>query len=409
MTSTGPVTPAPVLERRFQNHSGFPSPTASRDFVVVVRRLGDVDSSFLEAWTELEQHALAPSPFLSPDFVLPAARYLQHLQSPIFLSVEQGNALMALAICEEVSHSRRLPVRHLRSWQTPHTYCDGLLLRAGVTDSVLAAFWRFLSSGGHDWHGIEFPRCLDGEPMDQWLDASAASAQVMCLRGTSWSRASLRPREIDAGQILQSLSTKRAKSLKRGWRELEKRGQTRFEVQRDPQKIEHCADELMRLEHLGWKSGVGTSLASQECQSQFFRDVIRRANQRGSVFFSRILVGEETIASVANFRYGNTVSCFKLGWDPAFERGCPGFHLLMQSAFAIPAEFPSVHLIDSCSSTGSFIEHLWPQRRQFASRTYVTSPVGALAATMMNGLRWVRDNARSVSRQLLRSSPENLI
>ncbi|SFJ62785.1 GNAT family N-acetyltransferase [Planctomicrobium piriforme] len=376
---------------------------ASRSSLQVqVRSLSEMDSRLIDAWQDLEASASIRNPFVSPAYVIPAARHLPGVAEPVIITIEQQGQMLGLGVFENRARSRRLPVRHLRSWQTPHTYFDGLLLRDGDSGRALQEFWAFLARGHHDWHGVDFPRMPVDEPATRLLDASAQQIDGFCLEGTPWSRACLLPQESDAGTILQTISVKRAKSLRRGWRELEKSGTVHFEFQQDPGQMAACAEELMHLENLGWKCDIGTSLAANSAHTRFFRELIFRMNEQGNVSFTRLRIDDRAVASVVNFRAGDTLYAFKLGWDPEFERGCPGFHLKMQTAAHAGAHFPDVRMIDSCSQPGSFIEHVWPQRRAFCSRTYVTSPVGSLAASMVQGLRWVRNSAVAVSKNLFR-------
>src|SRR6218665_3708885 len=84
--------------------------------------------AFLRQWKDLARRSVTPNPFLEPEFVLAALDHLKDLADPVFLTIDdpQGR-LLGLGVFEEVAGSRRLPIPHLRSWQTPHTYLDSLL------------------------------------------------------------------------------------------------------------------------------------------------------------------------------------------------------------------------------------------------------------------------------------------
>lgn len=382
------------------------SPSRTAECQLQVRTIADVDERFCQAWRDLEKDSLSGNPFCSPEYVLPAIHHLSEIAQPYFLTVESQREMLWLGVFESVSGSRRLPVPHLRAWQTPHTYLDAPLIRRGHAQRACEVFWDFLSRGRHDWHAVEFPRSPDSDPVTQTLDETAQSAAISCLRGTYWERASLITSECQPETLLARTTIKRMKSLRRGWRELEKLGEVQFEFQRDPQRISECAEEFMRLESLGWKAERGTALASQIEHQKFFREMISRFNLQQSVMFSRLLVNGEAVASVAHLLAGETAYAFKLGWNPACERGCPGFQLKMQTAMNAGLQLPEVRMIDSCSSPGSFIERVWPHRRGFCHRMYLTSPVGSLAAAMVSGLRWFRNNAMTVSRHLLQQDGE---
>jgi len=289
-----------------------------------------------------------------------------------------------------------MPLPHLRSWQTPHTYGDGLLLRRGHEAAVLRAFWAALAHHGHG-HAVEFPRFpLEQAGEDAWIE-TAGGAGVKVFQGTTWKRAALRlDHEADRSTI-ETVSLQRARSLRRGWKALERVGPVRFEIVRERSQIPRCLEDLLRLEDLGWKGELGTSLASLESRSRFFRDMVLALAERRRVAFSRLLVGERAVASVAHLLAGDVVHAFKIGWDPEFERGCPGFQMKVRMAAEAAAAFPGIRLIDSCSSEGSFIEKVWPDRRTFALTMFAVGTLAKASASLVGGLRNLKRSANRLA------------
>ena len=112
-----------------------------------VRTIADVDEWFCQAWRDLEKDSLSGNPFCSPEYVLPAVRHLSEVARPYFLTVESRGEMLWLGVFESVAGSRRLPVPHLRAWQTPHTYLDAPLIRRGHAQDACEVFWDFLSKG----------------------------------------------------------------------------------------------------------------------------------------------------------------------------------------------------------------------------------------------------------------------
>lgn len=373
-----------------------PPPVRSGPVTVRLVPLPDLPSEIVSDWAELARDSDFDSCFLSPQFVQSAAACLPEVSQPRILYIQQGSQLLGLGAFEAVPSSRRLPLPHLRAWQTPHTYLDGMLVRAGAAEFVGREFFRFLSQEAGGWHGVEFPRSPIDDPVATAFERVATEQQIRSCSGAPRCRAALVLRNVDHQEPLQAVSIKRAKSLRRGWRELARRGPVRFEVVTDPAELLSSARDLLRLENLGWKSAERTALAAQPGHSEFLLQLVERSVADQSVFFSRILVGEETIASVLHLRAGRTAFAFKLGWNPEFERGCPGYQLKFQLASGAEGRLPGIELVDSCSAPGSFIENVWPDRRMLSSRLYVTSSLGATAAGLVDGVRWVRDRAREL-------------
>lgn len=348
--------------------------------------------AFLRQWKDLARRSVTPNPFLEPEFVLAALDHLQDLADPVFLTIDdpQGR-LLGLGVFEEVAGSRRLPIPHLRSWQTPHTYLDSLLLDRRVADEASAAFWHYLAEGHHSWHGVEFPQFRLGDTFDSIFNGAAGAAGVELSDNKSWSRATLRT-DQSPEQMARGISSKRAKSLRRGWHELERRGPTTFHLDRcDDSTVAGPVSEFLRLEALGWKAEQGTALDCCEEQRGFFRAMMSAFAASGRTLFSRIEVGGETVATVAHILSGEGAFAFKLGWDPSLERGCPGFQLKSQLVEHAEQLLPETRWVDSCSTEGSFIEHVWADRSEFRHRLYLTSRVASVAASVVGKVRVLRD------------------
>jgi hypothetical protein len=147
-----------------------------------------------------------------------------------------------------------------------------------------------------------------------------------------------------------------------------------------------CA-RFLELEALGWKAAAGTALACRRNQESFFREFLQRRARRDGVFFSEVLSRDVVIASVAHVRSGLDGFAIKLGWDPSYERGCPGYQLKARIAEQLAMEGAEPRLIDSCAEQGSFIDSVWPSRRRIAPCVVATSDAGRFALQLIDRLR----------------------
>jgi CelD/BcsL family acetyltransferase involved in cellulose biosynthesis len=358
-------------------------------------RRSEIDDTFVREWRSLAGRSVSPNPFLDPAFVLPAIDELPDLPDPVFIAVESSNGtLTGLGIFEEVSSSRRMPIAHLRAWQTPHTYLDGLLLDRDSADQAMAAIWSLLLEPGNRWHGVEFPRLKQGDALDSILEQSADQAHIDWQDGRLWTRAALNLDVAAEGESSLSASTKRAKSLRRGWHELQRHGAVEFRIVHESDEIPDATSNFLFLEALGWKAASGTAVDCCPQQRRFFERMVQLFAADDRAFFSQITIDSRPIATVAHLVSGAGAFAYKLGWDPQFERGCPGYQLkakLAEHASLIPA---GVEWVDSCASEGSFIEHVWSGRTTLRNRMFVTSRAGSVIASVLGGLRGIRDAFR---------------
>jgi len=366
---------------------------------VSVRTWDDVDATLLSRWRKLETRSLTSAPFQSAHFVAAAVENLK-VANPLLITIERGEQLVGLGLFESIRACRRMPIPHLRSWQTPHTFTDTMLIDRDDAQPTANAFWEWLSRDHDEWHAVEFPRFQIESPLAELFDHTMMLHGVDHCTGRITERASIELQSSNDDLLLSSVSSRRARSLRRGWRWLQKQGDVDFVVVREPEEMDQATEELLALEAMGWKADIGTALAVSAEQTAFFRQMVRSFANENRIAFSQIRVEKRPVASVVHLLHGNTASAFKLGWDPAFERGCPGFQLKALLCSHADAELPELRLIDSCSQPGSFIENVWPHRMAIANRMYCTTNAGHLAGAMVGGLRWVRNHASALWNRL---------
>lgn len=355
----------------------------------------DLEAWHFAEWRNLFSQSVTPPPFLSPSFAVPAVQC--HLASPPrVLTVESDRRLIGLWLFEDVATSRRMPLPHWRSWQTCHTYQTGLLIHQEHASAALNTFWQRVASVDGT-NAVEFPMLATGSALQNSLLASSHQRGVTCWQGHDVERAALQLDGDLPDRMLQRISSRRMRSLRRGQRFLEKQGELTFQILTKPEEIEAGINTLLELEAAGWKRAEGTALSCNANQEQFFRAMIHRFALMNSVFFTQLSVDGKPVAVVAHLRIGQQAYAFKMGWDPAFERGCPGY-LIKAQLIQHAEELPRITSIDSCSQPGSFIEHLWPDRLTFATHLFMTSRAGRIAGTIIDGLRTARDEVTHVFR-----------
>ena len=129
-----------------------------------VEPLSQLDPKTLSEWAELEKRALEPNPFLSPDFVIPAAKHLTpHINPQVLLIRESRGStqrLSGIGVFVQNKWSRRLPAPHLAAYATPHdTFMSGLLIEEERAQACIEKFFEFVSQLPNI-HGIDFEqRC----------------------------------------------------------------------------------------------------------------------------------------------------------------------------------------------------------------------------------------------------------
>ncbi|MCA8993404.1 MAG: GNAT family N-acetyltransferase [Planctomycetaceae bacterium] len=375
----------------------------SQNLRVRVRPFAQLDAEDFAAWQRLEDKCRNGNPFLSAEFVQSATTHLGE-RAPLVLDICDGRDHIGLGLFDAVRHTKYLPLPHLVGWRTGHTFLDGLLLHEDREHEAAHAVAEYMQSGTHAWHGIEFQTAAVDSPGMGTLTDVLQQAGNAVWQGRGLQRAALVPSTAGPERLLTSVSIPRARSLRKGWKELEKRGPVSFEIvdaaECSPEQIDAAANQFLELEAAGWKAECGSAMKSSSEQLAFFQDLTRMLGQRGKLFFSQLCVGDEVVGSVVHLVSGREAFAFKLGWNPEFERGCPGFQLKARMVCEAAQQLGHLDLIDSCSQTDSFIERIWPDRRSIASWVCATSLPGKAALRVTQGLKMAKDYLVTNFRQL---------
>ena len=298
----------------------------------------------------------------------------------------QGNWLLA-GLFERVSGTRQLPLPHLRAVRTAHSYKTGLLVDATQREPVVETLWKFLRQ--QNLHGLSFSMFPVQSALAGLLTERCHRDGTAVMVGDLHTRATVSPFDGSA------MSPKRAKSLRRGRRALEKFGEVSLRFTGCPDGDLSAVERFLFLEALGWKGEAQSAMACRESEVEAFKSMALGLATRDRIRFAELALDERVIASMCLFRSESDYYAFKIGWDPQFERGCPGFLLAAEIQDHL-SQLPRCASIDSCASPGSFLEHVWPGRKEIGTVLFTTTSWGSVAA---KGTRWARDLYRQLRGQ----------
>lgn len=352
-------------------------------------RVEDIDDATQVAWSWLGRRAPEPNPFATPEFVLPAARWLTPEQPPWIALIERNNhdtrELLGVGCFTLQRPDLFVPVPHLRSYQTLHTFRSGLLCAAGESHVVAEALLRFLDTHDRRWHAIAFQNLHADCPVLQALQEQPIQTAARWFEQRRFQRPCLR---VEAGMEYDNrLRASERKDLHRRQRRLEERGNIHFRVLQGNAADAASAQTHLALEHAGWKGNAGTSMLSSPAQTSFFIEMMKRFRETGSAVFAETLCDDEVIASTSNLLLGDTLNGFKIGWHPGYAAMSPGrlneLHLFRQ----IPALWPGVTVFDSQSQEDSYLADLLPDRQAMITGTLAVTNLGNLT---MRAARVVR-------------------
>lgn len=348
--------------------------------------LADLDGDSLAAWDALaRQLPTRANPFATPQFVLPAARWLTPGHRPLVVMVERvgagGKELIGLGCFTRERPSWLVPVPHLRSYHTLHTFRSGMLCAPGESATVADALLGHVSGGIPRVHAIEFHNLPAACPIFSVLRDGAQESGGGWFERHRFQRPVL---DLDAGiSPLSGFPDSTLKDLRRCRRRLAERGEVDF-------RIRHGGDAVqdhLRLEHAGWKGSNGTSLLSTVAQTGFFRELSAGFEEAGAIVFAETLCDGKVIASSSNLLLGDTLNAFKIGWDPEFAKSSPGRLNEMSLLEQAPVLWPQLRRFDSLSREKSYLADMLPHRETLVSGALAISKLGQQAMRVAQPLR----------------------
>jgi CelD/BcsL family acetyltransferase involved in cellulose biosynthesis len=364
-----------------------------------VRQLGlrELTPSRLAAWSALEARAVEPNAFLSPHFILPALSHLDPGVRPIVLAVERGDGngngdgpgaeLLALGVFTSVKASRVCPLPHLVGYCSRHSYLGGLLVdRDHVTDAV-AAMCDHARKRAFGWQALIFTKVQTDGPIAAALEERARAKGMEVQRAGMKQRAILVPAAAGPEALKKALG-KRWSEIQRCKRRLADGGEVSWRcLRRDVNAA--VVESFLRLEDQGWKADEKTSLRASPTDEAFFKDVVARFDGESRALFTELRVGDRVIASTSNFVSGGVGFAFKVGWEAELRKVGPGVLNETELVLAAPEVCADLAWFDSGAQPDSFIDRLWPERRELGTLVVPLTRAGAVSLRLLGGLRRV--------------------
>jgi CelD/BcsL family acetyltransferase involved in cellulose biosynthesis len=360
-----------------------------------------VESGDVAAWAALESRAIEPNAFLSPYFVIPAARYLTPDQVPLAFFVERkgavGRELVGVGVFTEAAATKRTPVRRLVGYRSRHSFLSGLLLDREYAAPALEALLEFIRKSLPHCKAIEIPLVM----RDGALTGSGGIAAQVCSHAPKI--AEVKPRAIlvvaDCNRLLRDKTlVSRIRNIDRNLRRLRERGAVAWRWYREAGTPAEAVEAFLSLEHMGWKGDEGSSLRSRPEDEAFFREAVSGfASERRTLFLELTLDGVP-IASICNFIAGNVGFGFKTAFDPAFRSASPGLINELELMRHAPTNFGDIEYFDSGAGPASFINELWLSRCRTATIRIPTGWVGASSIAIADWAVKLKVYARNSSR-----------
>jgi hypothetical protein len=379
------------------------SNTPSNRYLTRILSVSDIDSRLVSAWDDLEARALHPNPFLSPYFVLPALKYLEPSQDCFGVFVEKLSAgsrdLAGAAWFRICKPARRFPLKHLAAFESVHSYLTDFLLDQEHASNTLKEIFGYLTNTSHAWHGLYLNNYSADGLLTQETQASAADFGMRWHLFSQWPRAVLFSNTF-GDAALSHLSKGQKKNYQKNLRKLEELGNVKWVLTRKTVSLQKKIDDFVRLEHSGWKGDEGTSLYSDPNHLRFFYEMMEGFNKAGRGVFTELILNNKNISSTTNLISGKAGFAFKVGWDIEYAKYAPGIVNEIKTLENGHEFISDLEYIDSSAAPDSYINGLWPGRRDICEGMFSLTPLGRVALTGLGLARKLKSSLLSPQNQV---------
>lgn len=321
-------------------------------------------TDFQRDWKKLEQESLSGNAFLSPEFVLSLATIRPRDHQPIILACRnrQRNHLIGLGVFDQVNATKALPLPHWISVNCPHSYRSGLLIAENSRTEFYQLLTEFLKEKQDEILGIEFRNLRFNSQWAQELREFTAENRGSFRLLPESESAAVDLRLLPEKGLPEFWSTSRRKSIRKNQNRLSKNGPIQFRLVENKSEFDVALSHFLRLEESSWKGEIGTALQSTQKDQKFIQHLTHQSQSSDYLVISQLLAREDIVATALNFCSGRELFAFKIAWDDRFVKCSPGIlHEVALVDYLISEQLP-YDRIDSCSSAGSYLENLWPNR-----------------------------------------------
>ncbi len=350
----------------------------------------------LAQWRHLARRSCHQTPFLLPEFLLPAWKYLvPHQRHELALVEDVDTGRWLAAGCFRRGHTDRpFPVPHAVATHTDYTFLTGLLLDAECAPSVLDLFLQHLTQSSWFDHGVAFP----GLRLDSRLagELQAASTRL----GFEWRTHRERlvpvifPDLVSDAYFDEHWSKSRRKTLRRCRSRLEELGPVQLRLARHPDDVSDALEQFLRLERDSWKGEEGTACLSHPRHAAWIREAVMGLALHGNVVISSLMAGKRVAAVAINLVSGTNLFAFKIGWDGALAEASPGVLHEVELAREATGRLREFTLLDSCATEASYIAPLWPERIPVGTGMVCASQLAKWSQTALDTARTVKNLIR---------------
>jgi len=352
----------------------------------------------------LSNRALEPNVFFSSRFLAPAMPRLEDREIRVALIRDEADGrsrlryLMPFSV-EKPGFTLGAPI--LRVWANNFGPLGTPLVdREGAAETLDHLLETLARPEAKLPHVLVFPDIRVGGPFSQMMKAIAISRNLpIDLVGLS-ERPMLQ--STDHGEDYVSVSIKAAhlREMRRQWSHLEKLGDLRYHVARQPRDIRMRMEEFLLLEAAGWKGRKRSAMLSDRYRAALAREAVSNLAEIDQARIHTIDLGGKAIASMIVLMMNGEAYTWKTAFDENYARFSPG-KLLMAQLTEWQLDDPNIVRTDSLAT----MEHpimgrFWRERETMGTLIIGLTPHADRDVRQAGSQLHLYQNTRSVAKMI---------
>ena len=349
-------------------------------------------------WDDLCRAALEPNPFYESWMLLPAIEAFGEGLDLRFVLVYAEDpcdksacpVLCGLFPLERKIRYKGLPVDSFGLWRHLHCFLCTPPLRAGYELECLETFFDWLRDSSDGAALLEFGWINTDGPFYEALTGYLNEAGKTSFVADRFTRAVCRPGADADSYLTQAISKEHRRDYRRRHNRLSELGRLEYVALERRADAEEWLEMFLTLEASGWKGREGSAFRSGADGQRFFIEAMTEAFNRGRLMMLAIKLDDRFVALKCNLIAGSGSFAFKIAYDEAYARFCPGVLLELKNIRLLHGR-TDIEWMDSCAEANHFMmNRLWTERRDIVDLVVSTgTKAGNLAISSFPLLRWI--------------------
>lgn len=324
-------------------------------------------------WIDLHENASQPLSSFCPLLTLSMLKHLPQYKNirTLIVTKEIENRSQLLCVFPyEVSNYRWLIPKKCLTAMRNGFFCNGIpLIRNGYESIVWEKLIEYLRTTPNMAKIIYLDRFRYEGNSFETLQTKINKAEQSNRYFNQHQRAILKSElsyEEYVSQLYDKKGKKELKNTQRRFRRLTEKGNVTFEYVTEPNKIPEYLEVFLELENRGWKGKRGTSLLADPHRTNMLRELASNSSKEAGIRFHVLKLDEKVISISLNYISSGCMIALKPAYDENFRVYGPG-HLLAERILENKLENNEIKYIDSNTTSGHFLEHIWMQKTQTGS------------------------------------------